>query len=837
MNLKAPGKQNSLWWVAAALAAVCAAATVGLIVYRNGGIFTYYGDYNCQQIDFYMHAHEMVKTGQIGWDWITDLGVNFIGSYSFYLLFSPFFWLTIPFETAAVPYLMAPLFVLKFMTCAVTSYFFFERFVKDKAFAVIGSLLYAFSGYCIYNVFFNHFLDVVAFYPLILIGLEELICEDRRGLFAVGVFINAVVNYWFFIGEVVFTVIYFLVRITDRRIENKLQCFVKALAESVIGLMCAAVVVLPSVMAIWDNPRVGSGNYINGWNMWLYYSEQRFPAIIASFFFPPDLPAKQNMFPSQGAQWASMAGWLPLFGMTGVIAFMRNHPKSWLSKLIWVLSAFALVPVLNSFFLLFNDSYYARWFYMFDLVLILATVFSVEKMTDPAEENAFDYKKGIIPAAVVTFLTGAALLFTPVYDDGEWTYGITYNSEWFVRSFIFAGASVVLVYVIWRLRLRRFIKPVLVFLTAAVCAAYGAVYVNLGYTYANDHDEIIDEAVGLSTKMEIPDKDSGFVRTDFYECFENMGLYWEMPSIRCFHSIVPPSVMEFYPEVGVKRDVSSKPDPELFGLRAFLSVKYLYAQESEMSDGYVPVSGFEYLRTENGYNIYENENFIPMGYTFENYITEDEFLDIEEGERHKVLVKALVLKPSQILTYRKYLNHLYSYDDYIDYENFAAECGKRSDSAAVSFECDSKGFTSRIYLPRDNLVFYSVPYESGWTAYVDGEEAAIEKVDTGFMAVFCEKGTHTVEFRYETPGLKIGAIMSGIAIIGLVVYIVRCRHIKKVMMDHLLIDDYYNEHQNEEASDDEDLTLEEDLSIIRKPEETPEYHEYMGPEEKIYPDL
>lgn len=91
---------KNMHWVTLLLAALCAIATVGLVVYRNGGIFTYYGDYNCQQICFYMHAHELVKSGQIGWDWVTDLGVNFIGSYSFYLLFSPFFWLTLPFDTA-----------------------------------------------------------------------------------------------------------------------------------------------------------------------------------------------------------------------------------------------------------------------------------------------------------------------------------------------------------------------------------------------------------------------------------------------------------------------------------------------------------------------------------------------------------------------------------------------------------------------------------------------------------------------------------------------------------------------------------------------------------------
>ena len=85
------------------------------------GLFIYYGDFNVQQIPFYRMAHDAVRSGNIFWNWNTDLGANFIGSYSFYLLGSPFFWLTLPFPSAAVPYLMAPLLMLKFALSSLTA--------------------------------------------------------------------------------------------------------------------------------------------------------------------------------------------------------------------------------------------------------------------------------------------------------------------------------------------------------------------------------------------------------------------------------------------------------------------------------------------------------------------------------------------------------------------------------------------------------------------------------------------------------------------------------------------------------------------------------------------
>ena len=123
-------------------------------VLTTRGYFTYYGDFNAQQLSFYRMAHDAVRAGAWGWDWNTDLGVNFIGSYSFYLLGSPFFWLTIPFPSAAVPYLMAPLLMLKMACMSLGAYLYLKRFVKAE-YAVLGAVMYAFSGFSIYNIFFN----------------------------------------------------------------------------------------------------------------------------------------------------------------------------------------------------------------------------------------------------------------------------------------------------------------------------------------------------------------------------------------------------------------------------------------------------------------------------------------------------------------------------------------------------------------------------------------------------------------------------------------------------------------------------------------------------------
>ena len=91
-------------WLSTFLIALATATVIFLpFIIKDNGYFLFYGDFNVQQIPFYQLCHDAVRNGNFGWNQYTDLGVNFIGSYSFYLLGSPFFWLTIPFPNWMVP--------------------------------------------------------------------------------------------------------------------------------------------------------------------------------------------------------------------------------------------------------------------------------------------------------------------------------------------------------------------------------------------------------------------------------------------------------------------------------------------------------------------------------------------------------------------------------------------------------------------------------------------------------------------------------------------------------------------------------------------------------------
>ena len=100
---------------------------------------------------------------------------------------------------------------------------------------------------------------------------------------------------------------------------------------------------------------------------------------------------------------------------------------------------------------------------------------------------------------------------------------------------------------------------------------------------------------------------------------------------------------------------------------------------------------------------------------------------------------------------------------------FASDVEDRQSECSYHFEQTKDGFVSDIVLEKPNLVFYSVPYDEGFTAYVNGEESEIHKVNSGLCAVYAPAGDNEIVFRYETPHLKTGIILN---LCGLAVYAV-----------------------------------------------------------------
>lgn len=776
------------------------------------GYFIYYGDFNAQQIPFYNLANNAVRSGQFGWNWYTDLGSDLLTSYSFYLSASPFFWLTTLLPRFAVTYSIPLLLAVKHGFASLTAYAYIRRFVRSKEASLVGAMLYAFSGFQVFNLFFNHFQDVTALFPLMLIAMEENINNRRRGWFAVIVAVMAALNYYFFTGEVVFLIAYFFIRLPCKDFRATWTKFLGLLFEAFIGSCIACVILLPSALAILGNYRVNERLWGTDW---IFYREpSRVLRVIQTFFMPSDAPARPNLFKSEGAKWSSVGGYFPLFSMLGVITFIRTHRRHWAVKLTVFCAVCSFVPILNSMFYTFNASYYARWFFMPILILAMMTAVSLD------DEKA-DFRPAVKLTAAVLIIF-AAMSFIPESKDGKLSW-FTFPLDTAYFWVQFAIAAIFLIYAVYILKRRRnglacgWLSVVSTGIASMVCVLAVVVY---GAVTPHDARTYINAAINGKKYVYENVSEDNFFRADISENCDNYPMLWGLPSMRCFQSVVSTSIMDFYDSVGVQRDVASRADITHYTLRGLLSVKYYYR---EINDGYTYddirsgrvsdsdiknknneieaakaditeyLPGFEYVRSDPYFEVYENTLYVPMGFGYSQYVAESTAESMAKSSREKLLMKALVLNDEQIEKYGDILTELPNESavglNKFDYERF---CLEKRRNCADSFTYDSYGFNAGITLKQPELVFFSVPYSEGWTAEVNGKPADVERVSYGFMAVRADEGENKIVFRYRTPGLLGGAIISLISVIVLAAYLLIIRIFDRRRRGDTAIRHYYD---------------------------------------------
>ena len=779
MGKRINGSTGHYWYKAFFLGLFLAAAFFIPYIVLGKGYFLYYGDFNVQQVPFYQMVHDAIRSGQMQWSPTTDLGSSLVGSYTFYLLGSPYFWLTLPFPSKAVPYLMGPLLILKFGSASLTGYIYLRRYVRNKDLAVLGGLLYAFSGFSVYNVFFNHFHEAIITFPLLLAAIDEYMDNKRRGVVALAVFAACIVNYYFFVGMVAFVVIYWCLRMLTGSYKLSGSDFLPLAFEVVVGFAGTAILLLPTVLFVIQNPRVN--DFPQGFDALVYGSEQRYLHIIQSMFFPPDIPARPNFTPDSNSKWASVAAWLPVFGMTGVIAFLQSKSKSWLKKLLPFLFVCTLVPILNAIFQMFVMSYYARWFYMLTLMMVLATLLALEN-------SQTRWQPAIMLSLSITVFITICVGFLPNGNTGDdldilEQVGLERYSD---RFWIYCAIAIMSL-ALTTLLVRSLSKNRRTFVVKAiscfgvVAVLYSGYIIGLGKSHSYDiYNFVIPYCLNNGDDLEIDRRELMSCRSDFYESMDNTGMFWQIPNIQAFQSVVPGSIYEFYPSVGVTRDVGSRPEVEYYGLRSLLSVKYLFdnddgEDEFQNEEGKTRMPGYRFIGRQNGFKVFENKNYIPYGFWYDSYITEDEYETVEEKDRHLQLLKSLVLSDEQAEKYGDLMEH----DDYLretyDVASYNADCTRLKEHTCSYFEYAKNSFHAQITVDADDgekLVFFSVPFENGWSATVNGQPAEIEKVNIGFMAVKVPVGRSEIQFEYRTPGLYEGAAVTAVSIVLYAVYIV-----------------------------------------------------------------
>lgn len=112
-------------------------------------------------------------------------------------------------------------------------------------------------------------------------------------------------------------------------------------------------------------------------------------------------------------------------------------------------------------------------------------------------------------------------------------------------------------------------------------------------------------------------------------------------------------------------------------------------------------------------------------------------------------------------------------------DSYAEQVEALRSESLENIEFSSNRMTGTIEVSQDKLLCISIPYSSGWTARIDGKKTEILKGNYMFMVIPLAEGYHEIELTYCTPGIKLGAALSLLSAVGVVVVIRRERAKRK----------------------------------------------------------
>ena len=791
------------------LSMVTAIVAILPVVIYSKGFLILYGDYNLQEIPFYKTCIEAIHSGNLGWSWNTNMGASLLGAYSFYTLGSPFFWLACLFPASWSMYLMAPLLVLKISFSGLFAHIYLRRFVARPQSALIGALLYAFSGYSLLNSVFFHFHEVICFFPLLLIGLEEAVVCKRRAVFALSVAVCAAVNYFFFIGECVFLVLYFITRlVSDTHFRINVRDFFCLAFESVIGVAVAGIIFVPSIAYVLSMERVGV--LIHGANILTYNDPLTLFQTIKSMFLPPNPFSKSYFLESGETSWRSVSVYLPMFSIAGVVAFFFGaEKKSWIKRLLIVCAVFAAIPVLNSAFVLFSYEYYARWYFMPVLIMCLATARAVES-------EKFSWKRGsIIALAGVVFLV--LFYFFAPYEarkkvgndvDGYQHIYVLENLiqqkdlhwEILLLMALSLGGIITTIFLIRsrkKLPADKFMENA-VSLTVVFCIITSC----LTFFEARLAGPALDSYNNsIARKYEFNDDDDDFYRV-YADGMINFNMMWGYASTQCFHSLFPSSTSDFLKAIGqIDYEVSVAPGANDYAYNALTRTKYI------MSGDVFGINKNEYYDDnklarvlESDSTVYKNEYMLPMACSYDTYCTladvkrslpmggasaaEQLFIsavtsntaeeqdELEMNKTTNLMVHSVALKSEDIDRYSDILTHDAPDKLSLDVEQFKSDIADRQTLSADDFEITKTGFVTHTSYDTDRILVFSIAYDKGWSATANGVKLEPHSANVGFIAVRVPAGEQEIEFTFTPTGFKAGVAVTIFGIVALAVYAV-----------------------------------------------------------------
>ena len=741
---------------------ICFAA-IPIMVLNNGNFYLV-GDYMTQQIPFVKECRRMLLSGAPFWSSNTFLGANFLGTYSFYNYCSPFFWPLFLMPESMIPAGMGIMFIVKHVVAALTSYLYLKNHIDTPHLRFIGALLYAFSTFSMDSSFFYHFIDVIAVFPLILYCTDMVLEKKKMPWLSMSVFLNACINYYFFVGTCVFFIIYLFFRI---RFSNKKYCIndaVRCIIFYALGGLTSMFILLPSAFSLLETNKATTG-FLGG----LLRGLGNIPQLI-KLLKGLVLPSEGIMGSATGFKYSvfnSNNAFLPFLGATFFLISLRKKQKIWYGKLFRFLFFLTLIPFGNGFFSFFTNVSYTRWWYAFVLIEVLVSIRMLEEFYLSENDLFPEVKSSIKTISIISACVLGIPLIVKIFSaylikDLLIKYlpqrAIDYIASTGLGdkfNLIDLRYAIVLLIMIainyiplflsiknkWIFNINKSLVAVIL-----ICTTTYSVYL---LNETNIFDSKYEKSY-LGGDTSISNEISYNCRTQYTYNLANYPMVVNRPGVSIFHSFKSKATTAFCKLVGYSDTLhaTSKPFFNTKAIQTVLSIKST-----------VDSNGNEKAAT----------HYSPFGYVYDYYVESENYpytTDFNQNnQRINIMTTACYVDKKTVSK----INSVVKPYDISQQPDINKACERNIMTAVKNFTITSKGFSAKSDYDNNKLVYFSIPHDNGWKAYINNKETEILTINGGMMAIIVPPGENEIQFEFITPGLTSGIVISVVSVFALII--------------------------------------------------------------------
>jgi hypothetical protein len=757
----------------------------------------------------YTYLFDWFRSGMLIWSDKMGIGTSILSHSD--IILDPFTYILFLLGRNGIIYMFVHMVIIKIILSGIFFWMLIGKYKLSPYAKLLGSVTYAFGGYMIVVGQNYVFSTIYVYLPLILLGFEIWLQSKKSWLLILMLTLTALYFYYFFYMTAIFFCIYALFRyftFYNFNFKNFIL-FVFSLAKyQLIALGLSAFYWLPSLALTLNNLRVASP--APSFETLFIFDPSMILTVFTRFLGYDALGSPMNYLGYGGDyfQLPLYCGIITTLLVPQVLLILKGKEK-FLYRIFFIVLAIVLFTPFFSYALNGFSAITYRWIYFIFFSLALFLSIAADSIYEKMRVNLRALYITAIALVTISFI--AIIYNVPIknfslyslYTNSSiiWKY-LFINMRVFLKDYILISSYVLLTVLFFHTqRWKYIIKIMIIILTCIELIWFPMRFINDRLTTSPDpvknqlgYFDNTNSAVAFLNKT-----DSTFYRVDkSYDSViseygvipsDNEAMVQGYRGLKSYNGNNQPNYIRFlqysgifviYPNPKFPPPKGARPQdivgPNLnyingvgnrYLLQSFLGVKYFLAKEDSNIE--FP-KYYRYFTTVNDIKIYKNNYYLPLGFTFDSFITHDEFMILNNSMRDLALLSFVVVDNENELSGILSKGNIGALSFINTDENIGDLIGKRMEDNFKIISYKDNDIIGQINTSRNKILVLTIPYDKDWFVYINGQEAKSIRVDGGLIGVKLSSGKYAIEIKYIPQKMILGIIITIITVLLLALF-------------------------------------------------------------------